>query len=177
MSSWNRWTRRTHRWGAFVIALPLLLVIATGLLLQLKKQVSWVQPPSQKGSGTIPAVSWEKILDSAMSVPESEVEDWNGIDRLDVRPGKGIIKIQCKNSWEIQIDAHSGEVLSSTYRRSDLIESLHDGSFFHDAAKLWVFLPNGLALLGLWITGVYLWYLPIRANRAKARRIAERKKP
>ncbi len=74
---------------------------------------------------------------------------WKDIERIDVRPGHGAAKVQCKNHWEVQIDLSTGDVLSSTYRRSDLIESLHDGSFFSDAAKLWIFLPNGLILLAL----------------------------
>ena len=39
------------------------------------------------------------------------------IDRLDVRPGKGMLKVRCKNSWEVQIDANSGKVLQVAYRR------------------------------------------------------------
>ena len=83
------------------------------------------------------------------------------------RPSRGIVKVRCKNRWEVQVDLHSGEILSSTRRRSDLIESLHDGSFFSDAAKLWIFLPNGLALFVLWVTGLWLWYLPLRTKRRK----------
>ena len=76
-------------------------------------------------------------------------------------------KVQCNNRWEVQVDLSSGEVLAANYRRSDFIESLHDGSFFSDGAKLWLFLPNGLILLGLWFTGVYLWWLPVGARRKK----------
>ena len=170
--SFNRWTRKLHRWGALITFIPLLLVIITGLLLQVKKEVAWIQPPTAKASGRVPELDWPSMLSAAAAVPEAAIEGWDDIDRIDVRPGKGIAKIQCKNRWEIQIDMQSGAVLSSTYRRSDLIESLHDGSFFADAAKLWVFLPNGLILLGLWFTGVYLWWLPIGSKRKKKQRIS-----
>ena len=147
----------------------MLLVIVTGLLLQVKKQVSWVQPPTESGQSRdkMPAQNWEAILNVASSVAEAEVSEWKDIDRLDVRPGKGIVKVQSSNHWELQIDLESGEVLSSKYRRSDWIEQLHDGSFFSDAAKLWVFLPNGLILLGLWTTGVWMWYLPFSKRRKR----------
>ena len=36
--------RKTHRWGAVLVAVPFLLVLVSGLLLQVKKQVPWVQP-------------------------------------------------------------------------------------------------------------------------------------
>lgn len=162
----NWWTRKLHRWGALLTAVPLLLVIVSGLILQLKKEWAWVQPPSQKGSGPV-EVQWSEILEAARAVPEAEIETWDDIDRLDVRPGKSLIKIQAKNHWELQINWNDGKLLSSTYRRSDWLESLHDGSFFGDISKSVVFLVNGLVLLGLWLTGVYLWYLPIGVKRKK----------
>jgi len=166
-SSWNRWSRKLHRWGAIIICVPLLLVILSGILLQVKKQSTWIQPAAIKGSGQTPEVNWQQILDAASSVSVAEVSTWSDVDRVDVRPGKGMAKVQCKNRWEVQVDLATGEVLASNYRRSDFIESLHDGSFFSDEAKLWLFLPNGLILLGLWFTGVYLWWLPISARRKK----------
>ena len=167
----NWWTRKLHRWGALLTALPLLIVIVSGLLLQVKKQIPWVQPPTIKGAvKNAPSQSWDELLRVATTVEEAEVESWEDIDRIDVRPGKGIAKIQCANRWELQIDLDSGELLSSTYRRSDFIESLHDGSFFSDGAKLWVFLPNGIVLFGLWVSGVWLWYIPFAAKREKKQR-------
>ncbi len=73
---------------------------------------------------------------------------------------RGIAKLLSRNRWEVQIDLHSGAVLQHAYRRSDLIESLHDGSWFHESAKYWIFLPAGLITLGLWLTGIYLFVLP-----------------
>lgn len=163
----KRWTRKLHRWGALICAIPLSIVIVTGLLLQVKKQVPWVQPATQSGGTKTPDISFENILESARSVPEAEIDGWADVDRLDVRPGKGLVKVKSKSSWEIQIDLADAKVLSSKYRRSDLIESLHDGSWFSDSAKLWIFLPNGLILFGLWVTGIYLWYMPFGAKRKK----------
>lgn len=169
--SWNRWTRKLHRWGALVSAVPLLLVIVSGLLLQIKKQATWVQPPTLKGSGA-PHIDWPQILAIAQQDDNANIQSWDDIDRLDVRPGKSLIKVQAVNHWELQIDWANGEILSSSYRRSDWIESLHDGSFFGDPVKLYIFLPSGLILLTLWFTGVYLWYLPIASQQKKKRRNA-----
>jgi uncharacterized iron-regulated membrane protein len=154
----------------------MLLVIVTGLLLQVKKQVTWVQPPTQKGSAPdeTPAIAWARILDVARQQPAAKINNWQDIDRLDVRPGKGIVKVRSKSHWELQLDLQTAELLSSTKRRSDWIESLHDGSYFSDAAKLWLFLPNGLILLGLWLTGCWLWYLPL--SRRKPRKVNAQQK-
>lgn len=166
----KRWIRKLHRWGALVTFVPLLLVILTGLLLQVKKQVPWVQPVTHKGRGTALSLDWDRILAISRTIKEAEVSDWIDISRLDVRPGHGLIKVLCANHWELQLDSETGDILSSEYRRSDWIEQLHDGSFFTETAKLFVFLPNGLILLGLWMTGIYLWWLPIGAKRNKETR-------
>ena len=169
----NLLTRKLHRWGAVIFAIPLIVVIASGLLLQLKKQAEWVQPHTQTGVSPdkTPRLSWSDILETARGVPDANVEDWDDIDRLDMRPSKGIVKVRCKNRWEVQIDLESGAVLSSTYRRSDLIESLHDGSFFSEYGKMGIFLPNGIVLLVLWLTGAWLWYLPFHSRRKKNQRM------
>ncbi len=161
----NKWSRKLHRWGSLAVAIPLTLVICTGLLLQVKKQSAWVQPAEIRGTGTVPAITLDRILDAARSAPDAQIETWDDINRLDVRPSKGLVKVRAQNDWEVQIDLGTGEVLQTAYRRSDLIESLHDGSFFGDWVKLWVFLPAGLILLGLLVTGMYLWWLPIGAKR------------
>lgn len=169
MPNFRVWNRKLHRWGAVAVAAPFLVVIATGVLLQLKKQLDFVQPPEQRGTVGAPLVDMPTILSSARSVPEAGISSWDDIDRLDVRPGKGIIKVVSQSKWELQLDGTTGAVLQSAYRRSDLFESLHDGSWFHPQAKLWVFLPSGILVFCLWVTGIYLFLLPIRTRRARAR--------
>ena len=161
----SRLNRIVHRWGSILIALPTLCVLSTGVLLQLKKQSSWIQPVTKRGSEVAPVLSFTKILEIGQSVPEAQIESWDDIDRLDVRPGKGVVKIRAKNRWEVQVDTSTGNILQVAFRRSDLIESIHDGSFFSDTAKLGIFLPSALILLILWGTGIYLFFLPHLAKR------------
>jgi uncharacterized iron-regulated membrane protein len=173
MPNFRIWNRKLHRWGAIATALPFLVVLGTGLLLQLKKQLPWVQPAEQRTANRVPSVSMQQIFDAAKSVPQTEIRSWDDIDRFDVRPGKGIVKVAAVNHWEVQVDLASGKVLQSAYRRSDLIEQMHDGSWFHELAKLWVFLPSAVVVLGLWVTGLYLFLLPFRARAKKRERHAE----
>lgn len=167
-----KFNRVFHRWGAIAVAVPVLLVILTGLLLLLKKDVAWIQPPSQKGSSAELGLSFDRILEIAKTVPDAGIKSWEDIDRLDVRPSKGMLKVRGTNRWEIQIDSKTGEVLKVAYRRSDFIESLHDGSFFHDRVKLWVMLPSAVILLGLWLTGMYLFLLPHLVRRRRKKKAA-----
>ncbi|NRA75726.1 MAG: PepSY domain-containing protein, partial [Planctomycetes bacterium] len=82
--------RKLHRIGALISALPLLVILISGLLLQLKKQVDWIQPPTQRGSIDTPGLDFERILELTRAVPEAQVESWDDIDRLDVRPTSGV---------------------------------------------------------------------------------------
>lgn len=167
----SKLNRLFHRWGSIIVAAPVLLVICSGVLLLLKKESAWIQPPTQSGSSQEMLVSFEQILKVSSTVPEAEIETWQDISRLDVRPSKGMLKVRANNGWEIQLDSKTGELLQSAYRRTDLIESLHDGTFFHDRAKLWLFLPSAIVLLGLWLTGIYLFLLPSITRRKKKKKV------
>lgn len=174
--NWKRLSRKVHYWGAIVIALPIIIVLITGLLLLLKKDIYWIQPPTISGQGEVPTLSISNILEVAKKVSEAEIKGWTDVDRIDLRPKKGVIKVRAKNRWEIQIDHQTGEVLHIAYRRSDFIESIHDGTFFHDKAKLWVFFPSSIILLVLWITGIYLFLLPILAKKRAKKKISNESK-
>jgi len=164
----NILNRKVHYWATAFMAIPLLVIVCTGILLQVKKQASWIQPTEQRGTGTTPNLEFEQILTTLRQVPEMGVSGWDDIDRLDVRPGKGIIKVLLHTGWELQLDLGTGQVLQVAYRRSDLIESLHDGSFFAgDWTKLGLFLPTGIVLLFMWMTGIWLFWLPFSVKRKR----------
>ena len=168
--------RKLHYWSAPLVLLPLGLVIATGLLLTLKKDVDWIQPPTQKGvqPTAMPTQSFEQLFGKAQQIPELALTSWADLSRVDVKPDKGVVKFVSHNRWEAQLDAQTGTVLHLAYRRSDLIESLHDGSFFADWSKHYVFLPNGIILLLLWGTGIYLFVIVQIARSRKTRRLKQR---
>ncbi|MCL4846379.1 MAG: PepSY domain-containing protein [Acidobacteria bacterium] len=165
----NVLNRRVHHWAAAAVALPMAVVIVTGLLLQVKKQVAWVQPAEYRGSGLHPDLSFADLLDRVQAIEGLGVSGWADVQRLDVRPDRGVAKIILRNRWEVQVDLGTGDILQTAYRRSDLIESLHDGSFFGgDWVKLGVFLPTGLVFLLMWLTGLRMFWVPFMAKRRRA---------
>jgi uncharacterized iron-regulated membrane protein len=153
--------RKIHYWISIAALLPALIIIVTGLLLHFKKQFAWIQPPENRVMNATPALSLPEILDICRSIPELSVSTWADIDRLDVRPARGIIKVIANNRWEAQIDAATGKAIQTAYRRSDFLEALHDGSWFHDSVQLFIFVPAGIILLVLALTGLYLFALPL----------------
>ena len=136
-------------------------------MLQLKKQLNWVQPNVEITSSSQPIIL-QSYLDAAKSVKEANISSWDDIERIDIRPDKGIAKIKSKNNWEIQIDIETTEIYATNYRRSDVIESIHDGSFFSEIVKYGWFLPSGILLLILSLTGIYMFFIPILRRRKKS---------
>ena len=85
--------------------------------------------------------------------------------------GHRIHKVRSKHHHsEMQVDAVTGKVLDTDWRPSDLLESIHDGSYFgawvHDYVMLVV--PLGLAFMAL--SGVYLWLSPVLRKRRHKKR-------
>jgi uncharacterized iron-regulated membrane protein len=165
----NVLNRKLHYWVSTAVALPILVVVCSGLLLQVKKHWGWVQPSEQRGTGSVPATSLEDILASVRGVPSLGVKGWGDVNRLDVRPRRGVVKVWLNSGWEAQVDLGTGRVLQTAYRRSDLIESIHDGSFFAgDWTKLGLFLPTGCVLLLLCVSGLWMFWVPFAAKRRRA---------
>ena len=154
--------RLIHHWGSIVIAIPLVVMIGAGILLMLKKEIEWIQPSTQKGveRESIPSQSLQSLFDAAKAVKEAQIGNWADLERVDVKPDKGVVKFVSAANWEVQVDSNTGEVLQVAFRRSDIVEQIHDGSFFADWTKLWLFLPAGIVLFVLWVTGIYLFFLP-----------------
>lgn len=151
---------------AVAALVPALVIFVTGIVLQFKKVAPWVQPPEHRGTGAVPSVSLETVLEAARSAPEAEIEGWVDVARIDVRPSRGMAKVVGRSGWEVQVDLGTGDVLQAAVRRSDWIESLHDGRFFGGDWSAWgVFVPTGLALTGLAVTGAWLWAAPVVSRR------------
>jgi len=158
--SFRKVNRSTHKWASIIVAIPVLIIIVTGILLLIKKEFSYLQPASQSGVSNVPSISFDVILQQAKSVEEAQVDSWDSIDRLDVRPSKGIIKIRTNSQWEIQLDSETAEILHVAYRRSDTIEQIHDGTYWQKNANLWLSLPVAITLLLISLTGLFLFFYP-----------------
>lgn len=151
-------------------AVPLVVVIITGILLQLKKQLPFVQPIERAGVTHEPVATPAQYLEAINRGKLDGAVTWKDVQRVDIRPSKGIAKVILKSDVEYQVDLGTGNVLQRELRMSDFIESLHDGSFFAgDISKLGVFLPAAIGLLVLWVSGIYMFWLPLVVKLRKSR--------
>lgn len=164
--------RKIHYWLSIWLALPMALIAVTGLLLQFKKSLIWVQPPESRRELTLPIAGWPALLETAKADAALGVRSWDDVDRVELRPGRGLIKLMAKSGQEAQFDAHTGELLQVMVRRSDTIEALHDGSFFGDIVKFGWFATSALGLLLATLSGIWLFVEPYVAKARRRRRLA-----
>lgn len=162
--------RTWHRFFGTALGLFMLITASTGILLGWKKNFDILQPPEQKGTSTNLEnwASLETITKSASQAIDSVVGHSIELDKLDVRPSKGIIKVLFKEgNWEVQIDGATGKPLSVLQRHSDWIEHIHDGSIIGDVFKVTYTNLLGWGLLTLALSGFWLWYGPKVVRKMK----------
>lgn len=152
--------KKLHSWLAIMMAVPLLLIITTGLLLHASPFVKTLQPPTLKGRQAVLKISFAEAISIAAAIPETEIRDGHDVAQIDARPAAGVIRVRAKNFWEVQLDGSTGEVLSSARRWKSILMTLHDGSWFGSIIEYGVVFPAGITLFILWVTGIGLFVLP-----------------
>jgi len=170
--------RWLHRKIAIALFLFFLLISVTGLLLGIKKNTGLLaatqQGISSDASRWLPVNSLKKL--AALYLKDSVSPNMSDeLDRIDIRPGKGIAKFIYKNHyWGLQLDCTTGKLLLVEKRRSDFIEDLHDGSVLDtifntndEEIKVGYTLFMGFSLSMLVLTGFWLWYGPKRLRKSR----------
>ena len=154
----------------------MMLMGVSGLLLGWKKQTGLLPATQASASGEASWISLDSIQAIAKTYARTSLGESDEIDRIDIRPAKGIAKIRfARHFTEVQIDGKTGAILSVQHRTSDLLEMIHDGSIIdywfgnkNDAAKLLYtsLVSSGLILLSF--SGFWLWYNPRRIRQQKS---------
>ena len=167
-----RWAYYGHLWLGVLVTVALVSIAITGVLLNHKR-----------GLGLMPDVPWDPTAPLAQSVslerlalaaleaapPESR-GNWNPgdpvdislIDRMDVRPRDGFVKVRLRDkaSMEMTVDIATAKVIHVGRRGDVFLEKLHSGEAF--GGQEYVILSD-IAAIGLiitLITGYWLWLAP-----------------
>jgi uncharacterized iron-regulated membrane protein len=143
---WRTW----HAYVGLVAALPLLVIVVTGLLLQLRNQFESIQPKTLtlkivEGKSVLPM---EEVL---AKFPQGNVE------QVIYRPKKGNYSIRLKDGSEVQMHPQSGEVVKDSPRRSGFLIDIHQGSWLGPLGQYAVHFGAGLSLIFLLFSGVLLF--------------------
>jgi uncharacterized iron-regulated membrane protein len=159
-----------HKWTGVVLAVVFLNFAATGFLLLMKQRFDWVQPPTRRGAegALAQVIPMERVLGIALARGIEGLASPDDVDRVDFRPDRRVFKVVSKGYDEVQVDAITGAVLSEDWRPSDLLEDLHDGSFFAAAAHAWLMPLAAVGLFFLVGSGLYLVIAPAVRRRRVA---------
>lgn len=172
--------RKIHRiTGAFLFIFFFIISIS-GIVLGWKNNSNgYLLPPTQTGTSSS-LEQWKPmytLYNKACFILHDSINPNLSIvlDRIDIRKEKGIVKFIFEDHlWEVQLDGATGNLLHIKKRRSDFIESLHDGSILDgwfntskDQFKLIYTSVLGSALLLFTITGFWLWYGPKKLKQTK----------
>ena len=174
---------RYHFWLALIVMVPWLIVIASGLVMQLRDQVPGITNALERGVSTTPTLSYPRVLEVARTIPELGVEGWSNIWRVYTYPSAGVIQIRTKRGVEAQLDASTGDVLLVATREKDFWEDLHEGIIGRHHLRsgkvfesnlnlsLVLFLPVHLCALALWVLGAIYF---VRTHLLRGRRETRR---
>jgi len=152
-----------HRWLGVTAGIVLLLTSITGILLLVKKDYAWIQPETMacEEGGIEDLQPLSKVCEAvfALGLPQFQTEA--DIARIDFRPGKRLHKVISKHDYlEVQVCAVSLKTSGPKERRSDWLESLHDGSWFGDFAHDRVMPLVAMILMFLASSGYVMWLFP-----------------
>lgn len=152
----------SHLWMGVAATAILLVIAVTGVLLNHKRGLGLMPDVPDAPAAFAHALPLPQLGELAAAAVPPAVAD-AGIDRMDVRPDAGLIKVRFDDAdvTEVTLDFATGAVLHVGARNDVFLEKLHSGEVFGDA---WVLLSDaGAVLLVLaLISGFWLWLYPKR---------------
>ncbi len=164
--------RKVHRVTGVALFLFYFVIAVTGLLLGWKKHTGGIILAKTEKGVSDDMKEWitlDSLKANALFYLQNH-DPWldDEIDRVDVRPDKGIVKFTFKKHFTgLQLDATTGQLLKVEKRWSDFIENIHDASILdkvfktrNEPFKLIYTSVMSLALIVFTVTGFWLWYGP-----------------
>lgn len=154
-----------HLWIGVVFTAALLIISATGILLNHKRALGLMPDVANEPSGAFSsALSLDSLASiglQAVALPGAPRAALRTVDRMDVRPRSGYVKVRMRDSasTEVTIDVASGKVLHVGPRGDVFFEKLHSGEIFGGRG---IFLSDAaaIALVATMVTGYWLWLVP-----------------
>ena len=151
--------------------MALLSISITGVLLNHKRGLGLMPDVQHAADASLQAaVSLDSLARSALNAapPESRGEwtpgqavDPSLIDRMDVRPRNGFVKVRFRDrgNTEVTVDLSTGRAIHVGARNDVFLEKLHSGEIFGDGFIL-LSDASAVALVVTLLTGYWLWLVP-----------------
>ena len=150
-----------HLWLGVLFTVVLFVLAVTGILLNHKRGLGLMPEVSHEASAPFTAARPLAELAQAAVAASGLTGDGAEVDRMDVRPSKGYVKVRLSDprTTEVTVDLASGEVIHVGARGDVFLEQLHSGEAF---GSRWVLLTDAaaVALVILLASGYWLWLYP-----------------
>lgn len=182
----NRAAFYIHLWLGVLATVGLIAISITGILLNHKRGLGLM--PDVPHEPTAPfdrAISLERMAYAALAAaPQASRGEWTPndpvdiglIDRMDVRPRNGFVKVRLRDkaSTEMTVDIASGRVVHVGRRGDVFLEKLHSGEAFGGLPFVILSDIAAVALVLTLVTGYWLWLVPklSRGRRSDAEEVA-----
>ena len=177
-----------HLWLGVLSTVALLTIAITGVLLNHKRGLGLMADVQhQPTAALIESLPLERLARTALAAappdaraaaprddraagnPVDAAASLALIDRMDVRPRNGFVKVRLrdKTSTEVTIDLATGKVLHVGARGDVFLEKLHSGEAL--GGQPFVLLSDiaAIALVLMLITGYWLWLFPKWPHRTR----------
>lgn len=156
-----RWMFYGHLWLGVAATGLLIIISVTGILLNHKRGLGLMPDVENAAPGTLAeSLSLDALAAAASAAVPADVAA-AGVDRMDVRPGDGLIKVRFDDRRVIEatVDLRTGNVLHVGERNDVFLEKLHSGEIF---GSMWVLLSDtgAILLLVVLVSGYWLWLYP-----------------
>ncbi|MEJ9233077.1 PepSY domain-containing protein [Peribacillus butanolivorans] len=147
-------SRKVHKWAGLILSVIFMYMAVTGLLLIFYTPLGL---GTALKTGTDADLSQSIPIDKVVSITTSQelpgVTSIEDIFRIELTPSENVYRVRLANNQEVQIDASTGEVLSTKPDYTGLLISLHDGYFFGNWYRYSALTLAGVSLILLSFSG------------------------
>lgn len=155
-------SRKVHKWTGLVLSVIFMFMAVTGLLLVYYLPLGLgTELKTGEGAYLGQPIPIEEVISIATSQDLPEIDSIDDIFRIELTPSANVYRVRLLNNQEVQIDASTGEVLSTKPDYSGLLISLHDGYFFGNWWRYSAVTFAGLSLILLSFSGYYMVGYPL----------------
>jgi uncharacterized iron-regulated membrane protein len=152
-----------HLWLGVLFTALLLVISVTGVLLNHKRGLGLMPEVDHVPSGAFnTALPLDDLATRAIAAVGLEGSAAELIDRMDVRPRDGLVKVRLRDasSTEVTVDVVNGSILHIGARGDVFLEKVHSGEAL--GSTRWVLLSTitAVGLVVLLVSGYWLWLIP-----------------
>lgn len=163
-----------HLWGGVILTIALTVIAVTGILLNHKRALGLMPDVAHEPTAPLAsALSISQLADTAVrALPHiaRSRDPISYVDRMDVRPRDGLIKVRMRDSasTEVTLDLATGRILHVGRRGDVFLEKVHSGEILGSRGILLTDVA-AIGLLLTLLTGYWLWLFPkLRHGRRDA---------